>query len=234
MEGWEFATLQGMWEGLRWVLRLFPFIVAAAVIIAIWRQYLKTKNVRAAKHLLEIRSTDTTEINRVISELDDFNAMSKKVGHHDETINVLIQELRQLRDSPSSEEEKVAEFAKPVEPKDKMPTFSYKALDKNGTEVSGTLEADDEKAVLSRLKNMGCYATEIKEIKPLFDAILKEVGPQKIQVIKVVLALTGLGLRGAKSLVDQAPTYLKTRIPKEEAEEIKKKLEEVGAKVELK
>jgi large subunit ribosomal protein L7/L12 len=72
------------------------------------------------------------------------------------------------------------------------------------------------------------------EEKTTFDAVLKEVGSQKIQVIKVVRALTDLGLKEAKALVDEAPKPVKTGIPKEEAEEIKKKLEEVGAKVELK
>ncbi len=72
------------------------------------------------------------------------------------------------------------------------------------------------------------------EEKTTFDAVLKEVGSQKIQVIKVVRSLTDLGLKEAKALVDEAPKPVKTGIPKEEAEEVKKKLEEVGAKVELK
>ncbi len=72
------------------------------------------------------------------------------------------------------------------------------------------------------------------EEKTTFDVILKEIGPQKIQVIKVVRSLTDLGLKEAKALVDGAPKPVKTGIPKEEAEEVKKKLEEVGAKIELK
>jgi large subunit ribosomal protein L7/L12 len=72
------------------------------------------------------------------------------------------------------------------------------------------------------------------EEKTTFDVILKEIGPQKIQVIKVVRSLTDLGLKEAKALVDGAPKSVKTGIPKEEAGEVKKKLEEVGAKVELK
>ncbi|MBA7608693.1 hypothetical protein ES703_15874 [subsurface metagenome] len=73
-----------------------------------------------------------------------------------------------------------------------------------------------------------------QEEKTTFDVVLKEIGPQKIQVIKVVRSLTDLGLKEAKALVDGAPKPVKTGIPKEEAEEVKKKLEEVGAKVELK
>ena len=74
----------------------------------------------------------------------------------------------------------------------------------------------------------------VVEEKTEFDAVLAEVGPEKIKVIKVVRELTGLGLKEAKALVDEAPKPVKTAVTKEEAEEIKAKLEEVGAKVELK
>lgn len=67
-----------------------------------------------------------------------------------------------------------------------------------------------------------------------FDAILKDFGSQKIQVIKVVRAITGLGLKEAKDLVEGVPKPIKEGVPKEEAEDIKKKLEEVGATVEIK
>lgn len=66
-----------------------------------------------------------------------------------------------------------------------------------------------------------------------FTATLKEVGAQKIQVIKVVRTLTGLGLKEAKELVDNAPKPVKEGIEKEEADKIKAALEEVGAKVEI-
>ncbi len=72
------------------------------------------------------------------------------------------------------------------------------------------------------------------EEKTSFDVILSEVGSQKIQVIKVVRQITGLGLKEAKELVEGAPKPVKEGVSKEEAEEIKKKLEEVGAKVEIK
>lgn len=67
-----------------------------------------------------------------------------------------------------------------------------------------------------------------------FDAILTAVGEKKIQVIKVVRELTGLGLKEAKDLVDNAPKPVKEKVSKEEAENIKAKLGEVGATVELK
>jgi large subunit ribosomal protein L7/L12 len=70
--------------------------------------------------------------------------------------------------------------------------------------------------------------------KDEFTVMLTGVGDKKIQVIKVVRELTGLGLKEAKDLVDGAPKPVKESIPKAEAEEVKKKLEEVGATVELK
>ncbi|MBE6776952.1 MAG: 50S ribosomal protein L7/L12 [Ruminococcaceae bacterium] len=71
------------------------------------------------------------------------------------------------------------------------------------------------------------------EEKTEFDVVLKEVGAEKIKVIKVVREVTGLGLAEAKAIVDGAPKTLKEAAPKEEAEEIKAKLAEVGATVEL-
>jgi len=72
------------------------------------------------------------------------------------------------------------------------------------------------------------------EEKSEFNIELKEAGAQKIQVIKVVREITGKGLKDAKDLVDGAPKVLKENVKKEEAEEMKKKLEAAGAKVELK
>ena len=76
-------------------------------------------------------------------------------------------------------------------------------------------------------------AVEVEE-KTEFDVELTEVGAEKVKVIKVVREITGLGLKEAKDVVDNAPKMLKEAAAKEEAEEIKKKLEEVGAKVTLK
>ena len=72
------------------------------------------------------------------------------------------------------------------------------------------------------------------EEKTEFDVILAEVGAEKIKVIKVVRELTGLGLAEAKAVVDGAPKAIKEGVSKEDAEAAKAKLEEVGAKVELK
>lgn len=70
--------------------------------------------------------------------------------------------------------------------------------------------------------------------KDEFDVVLAEVGGEKIQVIKVIREITGLGLKDAKALVDEAPKAVKEGASKDEAEEIKEKLEAVGATVELK
>ncbi|MDF1733614.1 MAG: 50S ribosomal protein L7/L12 [Minwuia sp.] len=72
------------------------------------------------------------------------------------------------------------------------------------------------------------------EEKTEFDVILAEVGDKKINVIKEVRAVTGLGLKEAKDLVEGAPKPVKEGVDKDEAEKIKKQLEDVGAKVELK
>lgn len=72
------------------------------------------------------------------------------------------------------------------------------------------------------------------EEKTEFDVILASVGDKKIEVLKVVRELTGLGLKEAKDLVDSAPKPVKEKIKKEEAEQFKQKLEATGAKVEIK
>ena len=73
-----------------------------------------------------------------------------------------------------------------------------------------------------------------EEVKDEFSVILTGVGDKKIQVIKVARAITGLGLKEAKELVESAPTAVKEAVTKEEAEEMKAKLEEVGAIIDLK
>ncbi len=77
-------------------------------------------------------------------------------------------------------------------------------------------------------------AAPAQEEKTSFDVILASAGEKKIQVIKVVRELTGLGLKEAKELVDGAPKPLKTGVSKEDADALKAKLEEQGAKVEIK
>ena len=80
----------------------------------------------------------------------------------------------------------------------------------------------------------GGPAAEAEEEKTEFDVELTEIGGQKVKVIKEVRGITGLGLKEAKALVDGAPKLVKEAVSKEEAEAIKKQLEEVGAKVTIK
>lgn len=77
-------------------------------------------------------------------------------------------------------------------------------------------------------------AADEAEEKTEFDVELTEVGGQKVKVIKVVREITGLGLKEAKAVVDGAPKNIKEAVSKEEAEDIKKQMEEVGAKVTIK
>lgn len=72
------------------------------------------------------------------------------------------------------------------------------------------------------------------EEKTNFDVVLKAAGPNKLQIVKLVKELTGLGLKEAKDLVDGAPKTIKEGLPKDEAENLKKQLVEAGAEVELK
>jgi large subunit ribosomal protein L7/L12 len=80
----------------------------------------------------------------------------------------------------------------------------------------------------------GAAAAEEEEEQTEFDVVLKEIGPKKINVIKEVRALTSLGLKEAKDVVDSAPANIMEAVTKEAAEEAKAKLEEAGAVVEIK
>ena len=98
-------------------------------------------------------------------------------------------------------------------------------------ELNDLVKACEEEFGVSAAAGAGAAA---EEEKTEFNVELTEVGSEKVKVIKVVREITGLGLKEAKDLVDGAPKMLKEGASKEEAEEIKKKVEEVGAKVTLK
>jgi large subunit ribosomal protein L7/L12 len=89
-------------------------------------------------------------------------------------------------------------------------------------------------AVAGAMPAAAAGAAEAEAEQDEFDVVLTGAGAKKIQVIKVVREITGLGLKDAKAAVDEAPTTLKEAVSKEEAEELKAKLEEQGASVELK
>jgi large subunit ribosomal protein L7/L12 len=80
----------------------------------------------------------------------------------------------------------------------------------------------------------GGSAAPVAEEKSTYDVVLKSAGQQKIQVIKVVRTVTGLGLKESKDLVDGAPKPVKTGLSKEDAEKLKKELTDAGAEVEIK
>ena len=111
-------------------------------------------------------------------------------------------------------------------------------------ELKGLLDAFEEKFGVTAAAPMamafagapagGGAAASDEEEKDEFDVILTEAGGQKIQVIKVVRELTSLGLKEAKDMVDGAPSTVKEGLAKDEAESLKKTLEEAGAEVELK
>lgn len=106
-------------------------------------------------------------------------------------------------------------------------------------ELSELVKAMEEKFGVSAAAPVavaaaGAPAAGAAEEKSEFDVVLKEVGAKKINVIKVVREVTGLGLKEAKAVVDGAPAPVKEGVSKEDAEALKAKLEEAGATVELK
>lgn len=103
-------------------------------------------------------------------------------------------------------------------------------------EVAELIEAMEEKFGVSAAAAVaaGPAAAEAVEEQTEFDIVLTAAGDKKVNVIKAVRELTGLGLKEAKAAVDGAPATLKEGVSKEDAEEAKKKLEEAGASVELK
>ena len=108
-------------------------------------------------------------------------------------------------------------------------------------EVSSLVKMMEEKfgvtaamPMMAAMPGMGGGAAAAVEEKTEFDVILMSSGDKKINVIKVVRELTGLGLKEAKDLVDGAPKAVKEKVSKEEASSVKQKLEEAGAAVEIK
>jgi large subunit ribosomal protein L7/L12 len=105
-------------------------------------------------------------------------------------------------------------------------------------ELSDLVKKMEEKFGVSAVATVaapaGAAGAEAAQVQEEFDVVLTSTGDKKIQVLKVVRDVTGLGLKEAKDLVDNTPKPVKTKIKKAEAEEIKKKLEAEGAKVEIK
>jgi len=106
-------------------------------------------------------------------------------------------------------------------------------LSKAIEETFGVTAAAPVAVAAAAAPGAGAEGAPAEEEKTSFKVELKEVGDQKIQVIKAVRAVTTLGLKEAKALVESAPAVVKEDIPKEEAEKIKEELEKAGAKVEI-
>ena len=101
-------------------------------------------------------------------------------------------------------------------------------------ELNDLVKAFEEKFGVSAAAGAAAGGAAAAEEKTEFDVILAEAGAQKVGVIKVVRTITGLGLKEAKDLVDGAPKPVKEGVSQAEADDIKKQLEEAGAKVEIK
>ncbi|MDP2587865.1 MAG: 50S ribosomal protein L7/L12 [bacterium] len=136
--------------------------------------------------------------------------------------------------APAAEEKKDVvvpeKFKSIVETLEKMSVLDLSELVKALEDKFGVSAA----APMAMAAAPGAVAGAEAEEKSEFNIELKAAGGQKIQVIKVVREITGKGLKDAKDLVDGAPKVIKEGVKKEEAEELKKKLEEAGATVELK
>lgn len=121
---------------------------------------------------------------------------------------------------------------------DKFEEIISKISELKVTELAELVKKMEEKfgvsASVAVASGGGAAASGDVEEKTAWDVILKNGGAQKIQVIKVIREVTGLGLKEAKDIVDGAPKAIKTGLKKEEAEDLKKKIEAAGGVVELK
>lgn len=115
-----------------------------------------------------------------------------------------------------------------------MNVLELSELVKELEEIFGVSAAAPMAVAAAPAAGAAAEAAEEAEEKTEFDVVLAEVGAQKIKVIKVVHEQTGLGLKDAKAIVDGAPSKVKEGLSKEDAEELKAKLVEVGATVEIK
>ncbi len=118
-----------------------------------------------------------------------------------------------------------------IEQIDKLTVLELADLVKQLEEKYG-VSAAAPVAMMAAAPGAGAAAPEAEKTE--FDVILSEIGPEKIKVIKAVRELTSLGLTEAKAFVESAPKAVKEGVTKDEAEQVKKKLEEAGAKVEIK
>jgi large subunit ribosomal protein L7/L12 len=135
--------------------------------------------------------------------------------------------------STSTKSKKVSKVEKVLEGIEKLSVLELSELVKALEEKFG-VSAAAPVAVAAAPGAPSAAEEPVEEEKTMFDVMLLAAGEKKIPVIKEVRAMTGLGLKEAKALVDEAPKPVKEGIAKEEAEKIKAKLEELGATIELK
>ncbi len=145
-----------------------------------------------------------------------------------------LKRKRHKKPKPNFKEEKMAEITKEqvIEFISNMTVLELSEFIKELEEKFGV--SATPVAAVAPVAGGGGEAAQQEEEKTEFDVILKEVGSNKINVIKAIRALTNLGLKEAKAKVDEVPSVIKEGVSKEEAEEAKKQLEEAGATVELK
>ena len=117
---------------------------------------------------------------------------------------------------------------------EQLPVLEHSDVTNNFEDRFGVTAAAPVAAAAPAGGGAAAPAAAVEEEQTEFSAVLTEVGPNKIPVIKVVRELTGLGLKEAKDVVDAAPKPVKEGVTKDEAEKIKAALEEQGAKVEIK
>jgi large subunit ribosomal protein L7/L12 len=117
---------------------------------------------------------------------------------------------------------------------DQLVELSVKEVSELASYLKETYGIEPAAAVAVAGAAAGGGAAAAAEEKTNFDVVLKAAGPNKLQIVKLVKELTGLGLKEAKDMVDGAPKTIKEGLPKDEAENLKKQLVEAGAEVELK
>jgi large subunit ribosomal protein L7/L12 len=117
---------------------------------------------------------------------------------------------------------------------DQLVELSVKEVNELATYLKETYGIEPAAAAVAAAPAAGGGGAAAAEEKTNFDVVLKAPGANKLQIVKLVKELTGLGLKEAKDLVDGAPKTIKEGLPKDEAENLKKQLLEAGAEVELK
>ena len=117
---------------------------------------------------------------------------------------------------------------------DQLVELTVKEVNELASYLKETYGIEPAAAVVVAGGAAGGGAAAAAEVKTNFDVVLKASGPNKLQIVKLVKELTGLGLKEAKDMVDGAPKTIKEGLPKDEAENLRKQLTEAGAEVELK